>query len=129
MNDYEHLSRSELISVCDGVAATLAPGDLFIVHVPNAASPIGGRIRYGDLTHELSFTPTSIQQLFRLCGLTPQYVGEVRPVAHGAISYSRLLIWLLLRSILGLFVAAETGQFRCLVLSQNMIAVAVKPHT
>ncbi len=124
----EHLRRPELLAICDRVAAALSPGGLFITQVPNASSPIGGRIRYGDMTHEMSFTPTSIHQLFRTCGLVPQYVGEVRPIVHGATSFARFVIWLLLRSILQLFVAAETGQSRGLVLSQNMIAVAIKPQ-
>src|SRR5207249_2866244 len=54
----EHFTRDELLCFVDAVARALKSGGRWIIHVPNGESPFSGRIRYGDLTHELSFTRT-----------------------------------------------------------------------
>ncbi len=48
----EHLTKPEVLATFDAVAAALRPGGRFIARVPNAVSPFGGHIRYGDFTHE-----------------------------------------------------------------------------
>src|SRR5581483_4474529 len=60
----EHLTKDELIEVTDEVVRVLKPGGRWIVHVPNGLSPFAGVMTYGDLTHELAFTPESLTQLF-----------------------------------------------------------------
>ena len=52
----EHLTKPEVLDTFDAVAAALRPGGAFIARVPNAVSPFGGHIRYGDFTHECWFT-------------------------------------------------------------------------
>ena len=48
----EHFTKTELIPLVDEVHRVLRPGGRWIIHVPNADSPFGGRIRFGDYTHE-----------------------------------------------------------------------------
>lgn len=123
----EHFSKSELIDVVDAVAAALRPGGRFIVHTVNAESPFFGRLRYGDLTHELALTSRSIGQLLRLGGFEAVAVYEIAPAVHGVSSAARRAVWGGLRGLLGLYLAAETGTIRGHILSQNLVAVAVKP--
>jgi cyclopropane fatty-acyl-phospholipid synthase-like methyltransferase len=59
----EHFTRDKLLPFVDQVHRVLKPGGRWIIHVPNGASPFFGAIRYGDLTHELAFTRTSLSQL------------------------------------------------------------------
>ncbi len=68
MDVLEHLTRQELFDTLDEVYRILRPGGRCIAHVPNAEGLFGMRIRYGDLTHEMAFTPESAQQLFTTIG-------------------------------------------------------------
>jgi 2-polyprenyl-3-methyl-5-hydroxy-6-metoxy-1,4-benzoquinol methylase len=123
----EHFTRDELLPFVDQVHRVLKPGGCWIIHVPNGESPFFGSIRYGDLTHEIAFTRTSLAQLLLSSGF-----GEVRcfedvPVVHGAKSALRWLLWKGFRSVLRLYVAAETGDAsNAHIFSQNLLAVARK---
>ena len=57
----EHLTRDELFNLLDGVYRVLRAGGC-IVHVSNAEASTEW-IRYGDLTHEQSFTAQSLKQV------------------------------------------------------------------
>jgi hypothetical protein len=122
----EHLHKDELIDVVDEVRRVLKAGGRWIIHVPNGASPFGGISRYGDLTHELSFTPESITQLLFASGFRSVACFEDAPIAHGMKSTLRLVLWKLLRQALLFWLMVETGVRAPTVLSQNMLAVAVK---
>jgi 2-polyprenyl-3-methyl-5-hydroxy-6-metoxy-1,4-benzoquinol methylase len=119
----EHLVREELLAWALHVRRVLKPGGRWIVHVPNSSSPFGSRVRYADLTHELAFTRESITQLAELGGFSSCAVFEDRPVVHGAISAVRRLVWTITRIPFAMFFAAETGEWRNVILSQNMVAV------
>lgn len=122
----EHFTREELLPFVDSVHRALAPGGMWLIHTPNAESPFFGRIRYGDITHEQAFTVTSLNQLFRASGFASIRCYEDTPVVHGAASAGRWLVWKVLRALLRTYLLAETGGPGSGVLSQNMLAVAVK---
>jgi len=123
----EHLTREELLPVVDGVNHVLKAGGRWIIHTPNAESPLFGRIRYGDLTHELAFTRTSIGQLLFASGFGSVSCYEDAPVVHGVLSAVRWVMWKLARSILRLYLASETGRLRePAIFSQNFLTVATK---
>ena len=56
MDVLEHLDREYLFRVLDILYKKLSTNGILIIHVPNAEGIFGMRVRYGDLTHELSFT-------------------------------------------------------------------------
>lgn len=123
----EHFAKTELIQLVDSVHRVLRPGGYWIVHVPNGESPFGNRMRYGDLTHELAFTRTSIAQLLLSSGFSKVSCHEDRPAVHGVKSGLRAGLWFLIRVTLLLYIAIETGCFdRDAVFSQNLLAVTVK---
>ena len=123
----EHLSKRELLDLVDQVHRVLRPGGRWIIHVPNGESPMFGRVRYGDFTHELAFTRESIAQLLLASGFSTVRCLEDTPVVHGAKSAIRWLIWKAMRAVLRLYVAAETGDSgKSAVFSQNLLAVATK---
>ena len=121
----EHFSREELFATLDKVYRILRAGGRCIIHVPNAEGLYGMRIRYGDLTHELAFTPQALQQLFATVGFGSIQTFEDKPCVHGILSGLRRAAWEAGTLPHRLLLAAETGQTQ-FVLSQNMLAVANK---
>jgi 2-polyprenyl-3-methyl-5-hydroxy-6-metoxy-1,4-benzoquinol methylase len=123
MDVLEHLSKQEAMDLLDLVRVALKKGGRAIIHVPNAEGIFGMRVRYGDFTHELCFTPQSILQVLRACGFANVAVYEDRPVVHGYKSAVRYILWRLLTIPYRLLLLAETGTGGH-VLSQNMLIVA-----
>ena len=123
----EHFSKDELIQLVDEVRRVLRPNGRWIIHVPNAESPFGSRMRYGDFTHELAFTRVSVAQLLKASGFAGVICFEDKPVPHGIKSAVRAALWACIRAGLLLYIAVETGAFdRTAVFTQNLLAVAVR---
>lgn len=123
----EHFTRDELISLVDEVRRVLKGGGRWIIHAPNAESPFGMRVRYGDLTHELAFTRVSIAQLLLSSGFSEVQSYEDYPEPYTPIRLLRWTIWKLIRVGLRLYLAAETGDpSHDAIFSQNLLTVAVK---
>jgi 2-polyprenyl-3-methyl-5-hydroxy-6-metoxy-1,4-benzoquinol methylase len=123
----EHFMRDELISFVDQVFRVLRTGGCWIIHTPNGESPFCGRMRYGDITHELAFTRTSISQLLLSSGFSKVNCFEDMPIPHGLKSAVRWALWQVIRSGLRLYLAAETGDTASgAIFSQNFLTVAVK---
>ena len=123
----EHFKRDELLALVDEVYRVLRPGGRWIVHAPNAESPFGMRILYGDFTHELAFTRASVSQLLLSSGFSRVHCFEDQPIPHGVRSLARWMIWKCIRVFLRLYIAAETGNDgRNAILTQNLLAVALK---
>jgi 2-polyprenyl-3-methyl-5-hydroxy-6-metoxy-1,4-benzoquinol methylase len=59
----EHFTREELFPLLEAVSSRMEDGGRLIASVPNADSPHGLRSTYADITHEISFTPTSLSEL------------------------------------------------------------------
>lgn len=121
----EHLTRDELIDVVDSVRRVLAPGGRWILHVPNAESPFFGRVLYGDITHELAFTSTSLKRTLFGCGFARVECYEEAPLVRNVTSFARYAVWRVVRSALRVYLAVESGgTANDAVFSQNMLAVA-----
>ena len=123
----EHLRRDELFALADEVHRVLAEDGRWIIHTPNGESPLFGRIRYGDLTHEQAFTRQSVQQFLRPAGFRHIDSFEDTPVVHGARSALRSMVWRGIRGLLRIYLAAETGHTGGdAIFSQNFLVVARK---
>lgn len=123
----EHFTRDELIGFVDEVHRVLKSGGRWIIHTPNGESPFFGRIRYGDLTHELAFTRTSISQLLLSSGFARAQSYEDTPIPHGFKSGLRWMLWKGIRSALRLYIAVETGDAsNAHIFTQNFLTVAYK---
>lgn len=123
----EHFSRDELVDMVDDIHRVLSDGGCWIIHVPNGESPFGARIRYGDITHEMAFTSTSLGQLLLSSGFRYLQCYEDQPVIHGAKSALRWLLWKVVRGALRAYLMIETGDSgRDAIFSQNLLAVAFK---
>lgn len=123
---FEHLTRPEVVEAFDRVHESLGPGGVLILRVPNSVSPFVGNVRYGDMTHETSFTPRSLRQLAANTGFAETRFYPCNPPVHGIMSFVRSLIWRLASGVMKLCLASETGQLRGNVVSQNVVAVLYK---
>ena len=124
----EHLTKPEVLATFDAVTIALRPGGRFVARVPNAVSPFGGHIRYGDFTHETWFTARSVRQLASAAGLELLGVSGCPPPVHGTASAVRMVIWKPVSGLLKLALAAETGAVRGHIVTQNLTFAAVKPQ-
>jgi hypothetical protein len=122
----EHLSKDEVLETFDAVAGALIPGGVFIARVPNAVSPFGGHIRYGDFTHETWYTARSVRQLATAAGFASIRIRSCPPIAHGWKSLTRAAAWKSISSLYKLTLAAETGALRGHVVTQNLTFAAQK---
>lgn len=123
----EHFSKDELLRCLDHIRRVLKTGGKCIIHVPNGASPFCGRIRYGDLTHELAVTRESMAQLGQVCGFSEVSCYEDQPVPHGVKSGIRWFFWKLIRGCLRFYLAIETGAYDSdIILTQNLFCIAIK---
>ncbi len=122
----EHFTKDELLVVVDEVLRVLKPSGRWIIHTVNACSPFGGVGRYGDLTHELAFTPTSIAQLIFSSGFVSLCSFDDTPVPHGFKSAVRWLLWRMIRKMLSLYIAVETGMTDARIFTQHFLTVAIK---
>jgi SAM-dependent methyltransferase len=126
-NLLEHFTRDELFTLLDALVAALLPGGTLLAVVPNAASPFGSRTRYWDITHELSFTPSSLLQVLIAVGLPEVRFLEHGPVVHGVKSAIRFFTWRIIRGLLKVYLLAETAGDRYNIFTQDMRVVARKP--
>lgn len=124
----EHFTKDELVDLVDAIRCALKPGGCWIIHMPNANSPLMGSVRYGDFTHEQAFTPTSIQQLLKASGFNRCLFAECGPRVHGLKSLMRVILWQIVRGFLSVVNAAETGAIGggAAVWTRNFYAVAYK---
>lgn len=123
----EHFTKDELIAFVDAVRRVLKPAGCWLIHTPNAESPFGVAVRYGDMTHEQAFTRTSLEQLLRASGFASVECFESGPVAHGMKSVIRVGLWKLIRLALRMWTAVETGDTgRRALFTRNLLAVARK---
>jgi SAM-dependent methyltransferase len=121
----EHMDRFEALRLADGVQRVLRPTGTWLIHTVNGDSPWFGRVRYGDITHEQVYTPSSLAQLLRAAGFGSVTCEEDGPVAHGVVSGVRRVLWRGTRQVLRFALAVETGSWsRETVLTQNLIALA-----
>lgn len=121
----EHMTKTESLALSREVFRALKPNGKWIVHTVNAESPFFGRIRYGDLTHEMAFTKESIKQLFGVTGFREITCHEDKPPFHGVKSFIRFLLWKFVRTLYRFCLAVETGDKNG-IFSQNFLIVAIK---
>jgi len=123
----EHLTKKEVVRLTEEVSRVLSPTGIWIIHTVNGESPFFGRVRYGDFTHETTFTQRSIRQILLASGFRSVQCHEDAPVVHGIASLGRAALWSVVRIGVRLMLAAETGDIRSpMIISQNFLTIASK---
>ena len=107
----EHLRKDELHEVMTLISKRLEPGGgRLLLSVPNAESPSGPAVLYGDLTHEAAFTWGSICELCYCHGLTIKAFRDPFPAPVTSLRWVYRLVALTARRI-------EAARLRVLGLS------------
>ncbi len=122
----EHFTKDELFEFLDASYGALRPGGRIVLQTPNAECPWGMAVRYGDLTHELAFSPQSLANVLGLVGFGNFEARECGPFVHGLNSFFRSLIWEMIRSGLLLWNLAECGSMGSGIYTRVFIAKADK---
>jgi SAM-dependent methyltransferase len=126
-NVLEHQTRAELFELLDAIHRALLPGGRLIAVVPNAKGLFGAHVRFADITHELSFTPTSVEQICAVTGFECVSIQEHDPLVHGPASAIRWVVWQMIRAGLSVARLAEGGDWRQRVFTQDLVFVARTP--
>lgn len=121
----EHFTRQEAFDLLLLVSARLVKSGRFIMQVPNGQGLFYESIFYGDFTHEMAYTESSVRQLFLNCGFSGTSCFPTGPVPHSFLGVVRWLLWKWKVLSLRFWKAVETGNHRGIYTS-NLIAVGVK---
>lgn len=121
----EHFEKKEILEILDLVNHSLKKRGKIIIQTPNAESPFGGRYRYWDFTHEISFTEGGIRQTLLVSDFKNIKVFPTRPVIHGFKSFIRAVLWRGIEIILHFYLLIETGASKG-IFTQNIIVIAEK---
>lgn len=105
----EHLTKDEALKFLEKCYRALKPGGRIILQTPNAESPWGMKIKYGDFTHENAYTPDALKKLLQLYGFSEIEYRAADPVVHGIKSFVRFWLWKLIRLALAFWNIVETG--------------------
>jgi SAM-dependent methyltransferase len=126
----EHLRRHEALRFLERSLAALRPGGRLILQTPNADSPFGLQMRYGDLTHEWVFNANQLGRLLRRTGFASIESRSQGPIPWGYSwrSTLRWLLWLPIQTGLQLWNIAETGA-RLPVLTRVFLISGVRPSS
>jgi len=123
----EHFTKDEALEFLDRVYRALKTRGRILLRTPNADSPYASWIRYGDFTHEVVFTPSSIRQVLRAAGFAQIQVLPLEPYVHGVLSAVRWLLWQVVKSLIRLYSLVEQGAPGSGVFTANLCAVGQKP--
>ena len=106
----EHFTKEELSDLIDDMNRVIKKDGTIITHQPNGESPFCNSVRYGDFTHELAFTRSSISQIFLSSGFSSVQSYEDTPIGHGLKSNLRLFLWsYLVKPIYKFLLIVESG--------------------
>jgi len=105
----EHLRRDELFEFLDACLLALRPGGQLWLLTFNAQSPLASATRYGDLTHEIGLTPTSMRQLLAAAGFEVVAVRGIHVCPKTVGGFLRKIIWRGLAILAGLLLHARHG--------------------
>ena len=114
-NVLEHFRKDEALAILADARRALRPGGHVLLQVPNGQSPFGGRIRYGDFTHEAAYAPSALAQVLTVSGFAEPRFHPVRPVFGGRLAALRGLRWALVERLYRFLLASEVGPGRHIV--------------
>jgi 2-polyprenyl-3-methyl-5-hydroxy-6-metoxy-1,4-benzoquinol methylase len=121
----EHFDSQSVFNFLMQSNAALAPGGRLVLQIPNADSPYFGRVRYGDFTHELAFTKSSITQILRATGFENIRIYPWRAMIIGPGSLMRNIAWRIIEPIIKFPIYIEAGDWNRPI-TINMIVSAEK---
>lgn len=120
----EHFNKDEILDILRLIYDSLNSGAV-VIQTPNAEGPLGSKYRYGDFTHEIAFTRSSLNQVLKVAGFNDTAFYPTGPVPKGFKSAVRFLLWKGIEIMLRFYMVIEIGSFSG-IFTQNIIARAKK---
>ncbi len=123
----EHLTKDEAFEMLEACHNALRPSGRLILSSPNAESPMFGYRRYGDITHEICFTPDTLGQLLEICNFEGICFREIGPYVHGFVSAVRTVLWACFRGLIMFYNLVEIGHSASGVYTRDFLISGTKP--
>jgi cyclopropane fatty-acyl-phospholipid synthase-like methyltransferase len=124
-NILEHFTKNEMLELLTIFHNALTTNGLLVMQVPNGENIFCGRIRYGDFSHEIVFTRSSLVQILSVSGFRNIDVYSAGPVPKGFRSFFRYILWKIIAFFLSFYNLVETGS-RSGIFTQDIVTVAKK---
>ena len=130
----EHIKKKDIIPLLSNIYSNLNSDGKLIVQTPNCYSLAGSAYRHGDFTHEISFSPYSLDFVLFNADFRNIKVSEVGSVPKLSCkklvlhpkSFLKGLLKVFLRRLYKLMLSQEVGRLDGVPLSANIVAVAIK---
>jgi 2-polyprenyl-3-methyl-5-hydroxy-6-metoxy-1,4-benzoquinol methylase len=128
----EHLGKEDVLVFLDAAHKALKPGGRLVLRTVNGAGLLAGRIIYGDFSHEVAFTQTSLGQVLRVAGFSnlgfaPAYAASLKRGWRGWLRYA---LWKVFEQMIKLYMHSTTGSGILRsghIWTEEIIASAEKP--
>ncbi len=123
----EHLTKSEIFEVLDGIWRVLKKGGRLLVKTPNMANPyVNTAGRYIVIDHEIGFTETSMREVLRACNYSKiSIVGTdiyvINPILNVVAKCLSKVVSFRLYILSVLF-----GRRTCKIFEKDILAIAEK---
>lgn len=121
----EHFTRQEAFDLITLIQRCLSKDGRFMMQVPNGQGLYYTSIFYGDYTHEMAYTTTSVRQLFLNTGFREIHCYPTGPVPHSWKGKIRTFLWRWKVMTLRFWKMVETGNPDG-IFTSNLIAVGDK---
>lgn len=121
----EHLTRQEAFDLLLKISGALTQGGGFVMQVPNGEGIYVSSIFYGDYTHEMAYTASSVRQLFLNTGFKNITCFPTGPVPHTWKGFVRIWLWRVKVMIHRFWKMVETGNHSG-IFTSNLIAIGRK---
>ncbi|MFQ3577238.1 MAG: class I SAM-dependent methyltransferase, partial [Cytophagales bacterium] len=122
---FEHFTRQEFFDVLKLIYSNLNEGGKLIIQVPNGEGLNSRAILYGDITHEMAYTHSSLSQIAMSIGFQTISTFPLRPYSPGLKGLIRKSLWTLKEKELGFWKWIETGKKEG-IFTRNLISVFQK---
>lgn len=121
----EHFTKDEVFEILELIYKNLKDGGRFIMQVPNGQGIYHTSIFYGDYTHEMAYTMSSISQITANNGFSGANYYPTGPIPKNIKGMIRYALWQLKVAQLKFWKMIETGNASG-IFTQNIIAVIKK---
>ena len=121
----EHFTKDEVFEILQLINKNLKKGGRFIMQVPNGQGLFYTSIFYGDYTHEMAYTESSVNQIILNTGFRESTCYPTGPIPTGFKATIRFMLWKIKVIQLKFWKMVETGNPKG-IFTQNIIAVIVK---
>jgi len=118
----EHIENSKIKECLLLLKNSLKSNGVLILQTPNAYSPFGMSLRYGDITHLTCFEPRVIEKLSLFAGFSDCETMETGPCLTSFFGLIRILLWRFISIGIYVFNLIEIGNKGTGIFTRTFIA-------